>query len=117
VTENKKLVERLEDRSAANLGPLLADDVEWVEWVDGVPASGSVRRGKEAFIQNYGDDRLEGTITRMVEEGNVVVAEGNVRVTKRDGRSLTVQYCNIYELAGGKVKRKSSYGALVKDSA
>ena len=117
MSKNKHLIEALGATDKSKLGPFLAEDVEWVEWADGVPASGALRRGKEAYIQNYGDDQLLGTITRMVEEDNVVVAEGNVRVTKKDGSTLTVQFCDIYELDNGKVKRKSSYGALIKDSA
>jgi ketosteroid isomerase-like protein len=117
MSANKQLIEKLEATDPSKLGPLLADDVEWVEWADGVPASGAIRRGKDAYIGNYGDDALRGKITRMIEEGNVVVAEGHVRVTKKDGSTFTVQYCDIYELQNGKIKRKSSYGALVKDPA
>ena len=116
MSANKKLVESLDSRDPSVLASLLADDVEWVEWADGVPPSGAVTRGKEAFTRNYGDDELTGHITRMIEEGNVVVAEGTVRVKKKDGRTFHVQYCNIYELKDGKVKRKSSYGALLKES-
>ena len=114
---NKQLVERyLTTRDKSNLGPLLADDVEWVEWVDGVPSSGAVTRGKEAFIKNYGDDELRGDIHRLTEEGNVVVAEGTAHVLKKDGQKLDVRFVDIFELEHGKIKRKSSFGALLKDS-
>lgn len=117
MSANKELIQNLDPAEKSKLASLLADDVEWVEWADGVPASGAIRRGKEAYIQNYGDDELQATITRMVEEGNVVVAEGSVRITKKDGQSFTVQFCDIYEVEKGKIKRKSSYGALVKGSS
>ncbi len=116
MSPNKKLIETVVATAPSKLGPLLADDVEWVEWADGVPASGAITRGKEAFVRNYGDDELHSQTTRLIEEGNVVVAEGNVVVRKKDGRTFRVHYCNIYELQDGKVKRKSSYGALLKDS-
>ena len=116
MTANKQIVEALDSADKSKLRGLLADDVEWVEWADGVPATGAIQRGKEAYIGNYCDDVLTRTSTRLVEEGNTVVAEGTVRVTKKDGRTFTVRYCNIFELANGKVKRKSSYGALLKDS-
>jgi uncharacterized protein len=115
VSANKKLIETLHRTRKSNLGPLLADDVEWVEWADGVPVTGAVRRGKADYIGNFGDDELEGEITRIVEEGNVVVAEGRVRVHRKDGQILTVQYCDLYEVENGKVRRKSSYGALLKE--
>jgi uncharacterized protein len=115
--ENKKIVEAyLATVDKSKLAPLLADDVEWVEWVDGVPAAGAVTRGKDAVIKNYGDDALRGEVLRLTEEGNVVVAEGIVHVTKKDGRSFRVRYCDTFELEKGKIKRKSSFGALLKDA-
>lgn len=115
MSENKKFIETLQATHHSKLGPLLADDVEWVEWADGVPATGAVKRGKAAYLGNYGDDELRGEITRIIEEGNVVVVEGTVHVHRKDGKNLTVQYCDIYELEHGKVKRKSTYGALLKE--
>ncbi|MCI4346518.1 MAG: nuclear transport factor 2 family protein [Thermoplasmata archaeon] len=117
MSPNKKLIETyLATTDKSKLGPLLADDVEWVEWADGVSPSGAVRRGKAEFISNYGDDELSGRVTRLTEEGNVVVAEGTAQVTKKGGQTFTVQYCDIFELEHGKIKRKSSFGALLKDS-
>lgn len=117
MSANKKLIESLEGKKPVELAPLLADDVEWIEWADGVPASGARLQGRAAFIQNYGDDEVQGHISRMTEENNVVVTEQTVHVRKKDGTQLTVQACNIYELEDGNIKRKSPYGALVKDAA
>ena len=118
MSPNKKLIETyLATTDKSKLGALLADDVEWVEWVDGVPASGAVTRGKKAYIKNYGDDELRGEVHRLTEENNVVVAEGTTHVTKKDGHSLSVRYVDIFELENGKIRRKSSFGALTKDSA
>jgi uncharacterized protein len=118
MSPNKKVVEAyLAATDKSKLDPLLADDVEWVEWVDGVPPSGAVTRGKEAHIKNYGDDVLRGEVHRLTEENNVVVAEGTAHVTKKDGSSLSVRFVDIFELERGKIKRKSSFGALIKGSA
>lgn len=114
---NKKLVETYLNAVRSKSGLLMADDVEWVEWVDGVPSTGSVNRGKAAVIGNVGDDELRNEVTRMTEEGDVVVVEGICHVTKKDGASLKVRFCNIFELQDGKVKRQDSFGALLKDSA
>jgi len=117
MSANKKLVETyLATTDKSRLGPLLADDVEWVEWGDGVPPSGVITRGRDAFIGNYGDDQLRGEVHRLTEEDDVVVAEGTTHVTKKDGSSLSVRYVDIFELENGKIKRKSSFGALLKDS-
>ncbi|MFZ1024373.1 MAG: nuclear transport factor 2 family protein [Thermoplasmata archaeon] len=118
MSPNKKLVETyLATTDKSKLGPLLADDVEWVEWVDGVPASGAITRGKEAHLKNYGDDELRGEVHRLTEENNVVVAEGTAHVTKKDGSSLSVRFVDVFEMENGKIKRKSSFGALIKGSA
>jgi uncharacterized protein len=115
---NKKLVETyLATTDKSKLGALLAEDVEWVEWADGVPATGVITRGKEAYLKNYGDDELRGEVHRLTEEGNVVVAEGTAHVTRKDGRTLSVRFVDIFELENGKIKRKSSFGALIKGSA
>jgi uncharacterized protein len=117
MSPNKKVVETyLTTVDKSKLGPLLADNVEWIEWGDGVPPSGVITMGKEAHLKNYGDDVLRGEVHRLTEENNVVVAEGTVHVTKKDGRSLSVRYVNIFELENGKIRRKSSFGALIKGS-
>jgi uncharacterized protein len=118
MSPNKKVIEaHMTSANRSKAAEFLADDVEWTEWVDGVPATGAQTRGKTAFIQNYGDDELRTEIKRMTEENNVVVVEGNTRVHKKDGRILTVQFVDIFELENGKIKRKSSFGALIKDAA
>ena len=117
MSPNKKLIEAYmapSDRS--KIAPLLADDVEWIEWGDGVPPTGARTRGKAAFLENFGTDELRSQVTRMTEEGDVVVAEGTVRVHRKEGDILTVQFCNIFELENGKVKRLTSFGARIKDA-
>ena len=117
MSSNKKLIETyLTGTDKAKLDGLLADDVEWVEWGDGVPPSGVITRGKEAYIKNYGDDELRDEVHRLTEEGNVVVAEGTAHVTKKNGDALSVRFVDIFELENGKIKRKSSFGALIKNS-
>ena len=118
MSPNKKLIETYmacTDRS--KVAPLLTDDAEWVEWGDGVPASGVRSRGKVAFLENYGDQELLTQITRMMEENNVVVAEGTVRVPKKEGGFLMFRFCDIFELENGKVKRLTSFAAEIKNSA
>ncbi len=114
MSSNKHLIEAHAKAPPAKAAEFLADDVEWIEWADGVPPGGARTRGKAAFVQNYGDDQLRNEVQRFIEEGNVVVVEGVAHVAKKDGKKFDVQYCNIFELENGKIKRKSSYGALLK---
>jgi ketosteroid isomerase-like protein len=118
MSANKKILESyFANPDRAGVADLLADDFVWTEWADGVPASGVQSRGKDAHLQNYGDDVLRTEISRMTEENGVVVAEGTTRVHKKDGRILTVRFVNIFEMDSGKIRRKTSFGALVQDSA
>jgi ketosteroid isomerase-like protein len=118
MSANKEIIQRyLSTSDKSQLAPLLADDVEWVEWVDGVPATGARLRGKSAFIGNYGDDELHGEVERLTEENNGVIAEGTTHVRKKDGRSFDVHFCDIFELENGKIRKKSSFGALLKGSS
>jgi uncharacterized protein len=115
MSANKRLIESyLSTTDRATAAPLLAEDVEWIEWGDGVPATGVRTRGKAAFIANFGTDEMRCDISRLTEEGNVVVAEGTVRVHKKDGQKLRVQFVDIFEVENGKVRRLTSFGALVK---
>ena len=52
----------------------------------------------------------------MIEENNVVVAEGTARGSKKEGGYWRVQFCDIFEIENGKIKRLSSFGTDVRDS-
>lgn len=118
MSTNKKIIETyLASTDRAKVAALLADDVEWIEWGDGVPRTGVRTHGRKAFIENFGSDELRTEVTRLTEEGDVVVAEGVAHVLKKNGATLSVRFCNIFELENGRVRRLNSFGALLKDSA
>ncbi len=85
----------------------LRDDVEWV-----LPGLFYLK-GKEAFDGEIENEAFVGSpsieLTRLVEEGNVVVAEGRVRSQRRDGAALNAVFCDVFEFEGGLVKRLTSY--------
>ena len=85
----------------------LTDDVEWE--IPGMFHS----RGKAAFDQEIENDAFVGhpdiVVTRMIEEGNVVVAEGSVRTQKREGGELRLRFCDVFDMEDGKIKRLTSY--------
>ncbi len=117
MSANKAVVERyLAAPRRSTVAELLADDVEWIEWGDGVPATGVRTRGRAAFVQNLGDDEVRTEVARLTEEGNVAVAEGTATVSKPDGRVFQVRFCNVFELRGGRIQRLSSFGALLQGS-
>lgn len=91
----------------------LTDDVEW-----SIVTAGERMRGKEEFERNIGDPATMGDvrieIARMTEENEVVVAEGTVHVSPKQGDPATYQFCDVFELEGAKVKRLTTFTAQVK---
>lgn len=91
---------------------LLTDDVE--RWEIGAPAP---TRGKAAVGADMqpGPEvaRLESIVDRMVEEGDVVVAEGTVIVSKKDGKAITVRFCTLFEFEHSKIRKISAYTVVV----
>jgi ketosteroid isomerase-like protein len=90
----------------------LTDDVEWE--IPGVFHA----RGKEAFDKQIEGDDFVGspaiTVTRLTEDGGVVVAEGSVRTQRKDGTALHLSFCDVFEMQGGKIRRLISYLMEIK---
>ena len=85
----------------------LTDDVEWE-----IPGMVHVK-GKDAFDKEIENEAFVGRpaieVTRLVEQGDVVVAEGSVRAERRAGGILKLRFCDVFELAGGRIRRLISY--------
>ena len=91
----------------------LTDDVEWR-----IVTAGERMHGRAEFEQNIGAppdvESVRIEITRMTEEGNVVVAEGTVRLSRKDSGSTTFQFCDVFEFENAKVKRLTTFTAEVR---
>jgi uncharacterized protein len=114
LSPNKALVASYYASRGKEYARLLADDVELVDWDIGVPITGAVTRGKAAYIENRQNREFQCELTRLTEEGNVVVAEGLARGTKKDGGPWAVHFCDTYEIENGRVKRVSTHGVDLK---
>jgi len=92
----------------------LTDDVEWV-----IPGLFHVD-GKDAFDREIENATFVGspaiTVTRLTEEGDVVVAEGSVRAARRDGGHLNAVFCDVFEMQDAKIRRLTSYLMEIKGS-
>jgi uncharacterized protein len=116
MTENKKTVERYMDgfikSDHAQILSCLTEDVEWE-----MPGAFHLV-GKDAFDEEIENDAFVGsptiTITRMVEENDVVIAEGAVRAKKKDGDFLNAVFCDVFVMENAKIKRLTTYLAEVK---
>jgi ketosteroid isomerase-like protein len=115
-TENKKTVERYLDgfrkSDHAQILACLTDDVVW----DMPGAFHHV--GKAAFDGEIENEAFVGsptiTLTRMVEEDQVVVAEGTVQARRRDGGVLRAVFCDVFVMTGARIKHLTTYLAEVK---
>ncbi len=91
----------------------LTDDVEWL-----IPGAFHVR-GKVAFDREIENDAFVGApqirVTRMIESPGVVVAEGSVRAARRDGGTLHVVFCDLFEMRDAKIRRLTSYLMEIKE--
>ena len=111
MTPNKHVVEAYMDAfrttDRAQILSNLADDVEWE-----IPGAFHLR-GKDEFAQHIVSPGFvlnpAITVTRLTEENEVVVAEGTVRTARTDGAVMTLAFCDVFELRGGKIRRLVSY--------
>ena len=116
MSENKRTVDRymagFRVSDHAEILSCLTDDVEWE--IPGMFHS----RGKAAFDKEIENDAFVGrpdiVVTRMIEEDDVVVAEGSVRAQKRDGGAVRLGFCDVFLMEAGKIKRLTSYLMEIK---
>jgi uncharacterized protein len=91
----------------------LTDDVEWL-----IPGAFHAK-GKAAFDKEIENDAFVGSptinVTRLIEENDVVVAEGTVRSARKDGGMLNAVFCDVFVMQGAKIRHLTSYLMEVKD--
>lgn len=90
----------------------LTDDVEWI-----LPGVFHLK-GKEAFDKEIENPAFEGkpviVVTRVIEEDNVVITEGTVRVKKKDAEFINLVFCDVFEMRDNQINRLTSYLMEVK---
>lgn len=116
MTDQKRVVEqymngfRATDR--AKILDCLTDDVVWE-----MPGY-YLHKGKEAFNKEIQHPNADGhpdiEVIRMVEEGNVVIAEGTVRAKFKDGNKLNAVFCDVFHFTNGKISKLTSYLMFLK---
>ena len=116
MSENKKTVEKymvaFSRTDHKEILSCLTEDVEWI-----IP--GYVhRKGKAEFDQEIENDQNDGspniTVTRLVEENNVVVAEGKVSQKLKNGGEVNLVFCDVFEMKDAKIKKLISYLTILK---
>ena len=110
-TTNQQTVERYMEgfrrTDRAMILSCLTQDVEWF-----IPGTFHVH-GHEAYAGHILDEGFaphpEIRVTRMVESGDIVVAEGQVRAGRTDGMFFDLVFCDVFEMRGGKIRKLTSY--------
>jgi ketosteroid isomerase-like protein len=111
MSENKKTVQKYMDGFNASdhdkILSTLRDDIVWY-----MPGFFHLS-GKEAFDKEIENDAFEGSptikIIRMVEENDVVVAEGSVQGKFKAGGMLDALFCDVFLMENCKIKHLTTY--------
>jgi ketosteroid isomerase-like protein len=115
MSENKATVARYMDgfgqSNHAQILSCLTEDIEW-----DMPGVFHLV-GRDAFDKEIENPAFIGrpsiTISRMVEEDDVVVAEGTVRAQRKDGGLLNALFCDVFVMEHTKIKRLTTYLTVV----
>lgn len=71
------------------------------------------KQGKMAFDGEIENENFIGspeiTIIRLVEEGNIVIAEGEVKGKMKNGGILDAVFCDVFHFSNGKIKQLTTY--------
>src|SRR5687768_5065393 len=108
---NKRVVETyiegFRTTDHAKILSCLTDDVVWDM------AGFFHHEGKEAFDKEIENPNADGnpniTILRLVEEGNIVVAEGTVTANLKQGKMLDAVFCDVFHFRNGKISKLTTY--------
>jgi ketosteroid isomerase-like protein len=111
MTVNKKTVETYMDGFRASDHEMilncLTEDVVWE-----MPGMYE-HHGKDAFDKEIENENFTGSptiqITRMVEENDIVIAEGAVQGKFKNGNLLDAVFCDVFHMQNGKIKKLTSY--------
>jgi uncharacterized protein len=111
VSRNRTIVDRyLDGFRTSDHGLVLScltDDVVW-----DIPGAFHLV-GKEAFDREIENPAFVGrpeiTVTRMLEDGDVVVAEGRVRTVRKEGGALDLAFCDVFLMREGRIRQLTSY--------
>jgi len=116
--ENKQLVQHIySELSKGNSKPFveaMADDVRWsmmgtTKWSRTYEGKQAVLAELLAPLRAQFAGQYTAIATRLIAEGDLVVAEVRGRVTTKAGKPYNNAYCFIFKIAGGKVKEMTEY--------
>ncbi len=85
----------------------LTDDVIWE-----MPGF-YLHNGIAAFDKEIENPNADGhpdiKVIRLVEEGNIVIAEGSVKAKMKDVGKIDAVFCDVFHFTNGKISKLTSY--------
>ena len=114
-TTVRKYMDAFNRLDHAEILACLTEDVEWV-------FPGLYHHyGKEAFEREARNADGMGppliTVSREIEEHDVVIAEGMVRARLASGDFIELAYCDVFEMRDGHIRKLTSYVLQVPSGA
>ncbi len=111
MVEQKQVVENYMDGFRATdhqrILSCLTEDVIWE-----MPGY-YMHKGKAAFDKEIENPNADGhpdiKVIRLIEEGNIVVAEGTVKAKMKDGSKLDAVFCDVFHFRSGKISKLTTY--------
>ncbi len=103
----EKYMEGFRSTDHARILSCLTDDVIWE-----MPGF-FYHEGIKAFDKEIENPNANGhpeiAITRMIEEGNIVMAEGAVKAKMKDGSKIDAVFSDIFHFRDGKICKLTTY--------
>lgn len=103
----EKYMEGFRSTDHAKILSCLTEDVIWE-----MPGF-FYHEGKQAFDKEIESPNADGhpdiSIIRLIEEGNIVMAEGTVKAKMKDGNILDAVFCDVFHFANGKISKLTTY--------
>ncbi|WP_316802055.1 nuclear transport factor 2 family protein [Pedobacter nototheniae] len=111
MSKNKEIVNRYMEGFNTNdhskILSCLTNDIIWE--LPGV----YLRTGKEAFDREIENEHFisppEIAISRLIEENNIVIAEGGVKTKRKDGEVINLVFCDVFEMENELIRKLTSY--------
>src|SRR5688572_19790136 len=111
MTDNRRTIEQYLEGFRRTDRPqilsCLTDDVEWM-----LPGMFHAP-GKRDFDAHIVDEGFTGqpviAVSRWIEDGDTVVAEGSVQASRTDGTVLNLMFCDVFEMRDAKIQKLVSY--------
>lgn len=111
MSKQKQIVEKYMDgfrtTNHEKIVSCLTEDVVWE-----LPGF-YLHKGKAAFDKEIENPNADGhpdiKVTRLVEEGNIVIAEGTVKAKMKDGTKIDAVFCDVFHFTNGKISKLTSY--------